>query len=182
MTNVLIVHGAGGHGRVVSDAARLLGWDVMETDVKWRTAPGIDDLCHVAIGDNETRSNYKNYNLQTIIHPTAYVDSSAEIQAGVFVGPRGVIHISAKVGRGAIVNTGAIVEHDCVVGDWVHLSPGCVLCGTVTIGEGAWIGANATVRDGISIAPWAVVGCGAVVTKDIVESGTYVGAPARRIK
>ena len=49
------------------------------------------------------------------------------------------------------------------------------------IGEGAWIGAGATVSNNISICQDCVIGAGAVVVKDIVEKGTYVGVPARNI-
>jgi len=184
----LIVHGKGSHGRVVMSAAlRLLsdgdaGWDcVYNTDDSVGTHPEDDDYAIIAIGDNATRKKACRGLLLSVVHPSAYVDASARLGAGVFVGPNGVVHIRATVGRGAIINTGATVEHDCRVGDWTHISPGAVLCGDVTVGEGTWIGANAVVKQGISIAPWSVIGCGAVVIRDIEEPGTYVGNPAHRV-
>ncbi len=177
----LTVHGKGGHGRVVTKAAILTGYIVHSTDDAWHTKPGTEMPCHVAIGDNKARKIYDRYNLKTIIHPTAYVDESAQISEGVFIGARAVVHVGAKVGRGAIINTGAIVEHDCVVGDWAHLAPGSVICGRVNIGEGVFLGANAVVRQTLFIKPWVTVGCGAAVVRDITEPGTYAGVPARRI-
>ena len=177
----LVVHGGGRHGRVVTCTALLCGWKVRETDDSKGTAPEPDEPCIIAIGDNAARKRNDRAGLLKIVHPEAYIDRTARLGPGCFVGPRAGVHVGAHVGRGAIVNTGACVEHDCTVGDWVHISPGAVLCGTVNVGEGAWIGANAVVKNDLTICPWAVIGCGSVVVKDITEPGAYVGNPARRI-
>ena len=42
-------------------------------------------------------------------------------------------------------------------------------------------GAGSTVIDHISICDNVMIGAGAVVVKDIMESGTYVGIPARKV-
>jgi len=49
------------------------------------------------------------------------------------------------------------------------------------IGSRVSIGTNATVLP-VTICDSAVIGAGAVVTKDIVESGVYVGNPARLLR
>ncbi len=49
------------------------------------------------------------------------------------------------------------------------------------VGNGTWIGAGAVVSNNVSICGEVTVGAGAVVVKDITESGTYVGVPARKI-
>lgn len=175
----LTVHGKGGHGWVVAQAAERQGWSVRFTDDSDGSQPC--GPCHIAIGDNATRKRLTFPEQRTIIHPTAFLDASSVIGEGTFIGLRASVHAGARVGQGVIVNTGAIVDHDCVVGDWAHLAPGVILCGRVTVGEGVFIGAGAVVRDGLSIAPWAVVGCGAVVVKDITGPGTYVGVPARKM-
>ena len=73
------------------------------------------------------------------------------------------------------------MDHDCEVGDYVHISVGSHLCGTVSVGSGTWIGAGATVSNNVSICPNCMIGAGAVVIKEIKESGTYVGVPAKRV-
>lgn len=182
MMEALVVHGAGGHGKVVAAAAVQLGWQVRQTDDKWGTRPDPEDQRIVAIGDNAARKKCASAQMRTVIHPSAYVDPSARLQPGVFVGPRAIIHVGAYIGRGAIINSGAIIEHDCDVGDWAHIAPGTVLCGTVKVGEGGFVGANSVVREGLTIAAWTVIGCGAVVVKSITEPGTYIGVPAKRGK
>jgi sugar O-acyltransferase (sialic acid O-acetyltransferase NeuD family) len=180
---VLTIHGKGGHGHVVSSAARLCGWDVTFTDDAEGTKPDPLAPSIIAIGSNSSRKRCDVEGLveDGIVHPQAFVERTARLGRGVFIGPSAVVHVGATVGRGSIINTGAIVEHDAVVGDWVHVAPGAVLCGGVRLGEGVLVGANATVQPGVHIAPWAVVGSGANVIDHITEPGCYAGNPAKRI-
>jgi len=52
---------------------------------------------------------------------------------------------------------------------------------STSIGNKVAIGSNATILP-VKICDNAVIGAGAVVTKDIVEPGTYVGNPAYKLK
>lgn len=63
-------------------------------------------------------------------------------------------------------------------GERKHLETG------VIIGSHVWVGANAVILPGISISgEYVVIGAGAVVTKNILESHCiYAGNPARLIK
>lgn len=49
------------------------------------------------------------------------------------------------------------------------------------MGEETWIGAGATVSNNVSICPDCMIGAGAVVIKDIKETGTYVGVPVKSL-
>ena len=64
----------------------------------------------------------------------------------------------------------------------MHISCGARLAGTVTVGNGTWVGIGSTVSNNITIGSDIMIGAGAVVVKDIIEKGTYVGVPARKIK
>ena len=48
------------------------------------------------------------------------------------------------------------------------------------IGNRVSIGSNATILP-VRITDNVVIGAGAVVTRDIIEAGTYAGNPARRV-
>ena len=80
------------------------------------------------------------------------------------------------------MNTCASVDHDCCLGDYVHVSVGAHVAGTVIIGNSTWIGAGAVVNNNLHITDSCMIGAGAVVINDIVERGTYVGVPARKLK
>ena len=116
-----------------------------------------------------------------VVSPDAIVNDSVTGGEGAVIMDGAVITCGVILGRGVIVNTNSTIEHDTVLGDWVHVAPGATVCGEVTIGSFSMIGAGATVIEGKKIAPCCVVGAGATVVHDLIDSGVYVGSPARRI-
>ncbi len=118
----------------------------------------------------------------TVVHPRAFVASSASIGRGSQILALAAVCANARLGRSVIVNTSASVDHDCVVGDGVHVAPGAHVTGEVKIGEHAFIGAGAVVLPGIHIGSGAVVGAGATVTSDVPPGQTVVGTPAKILR
>ncbi|TDQ24102.1 acyltransferase [Tenacibaculum caenipelagi] len=51
----------------------------------------------------------------------------------------------------------------------------------ISIGNNVQIGVNAVVLPNVSICDNVIIGAGAVVSKDILESGIYVGIPAKKV-
>lgn len=193
----IIIIGAGGHGRVVAETAKLNGYKEIDflDDADKQTAVGrVADFIKyigeadfiVSIGNNAVRMKIQSdliksgANVVSLIHPNASVSESAAIGKGTVVMAGAVINAGAVIGDGAIINTCASVDHDCKIGDFSHISVGARICGTVAIGDGTWIGAGATVINNINICSRSTVGAGAVVVKDIDEIGTYVGVPAEK--
>jgi len=111
------------------------------------------------------------FNFPTIVHPRAFIETSADLSPGVQVFPLAYVGSEVVVGFGSIINTGAIVSHECEVGDIANVSPGAVLAGGVRVGEGALIGMGVTVNLGVRIGAGAKVGNGATVKADIPEGG-----------
>lgn len=199
--------GAGGHGKVVADAAiscardhvvgfvddkpSLLGQTIMGLPVLGRVSAWRDfdiDALIPAIGINRVRKDVvfresvRGARIVTVVHPRATVSVSANMGDGVVVFAGAVVNAEAVIGDNVIVNTGAVVEHDCRVGSHVHLAPGSCMGGEVSIGEGAFLGIGSRVLPGVRIGNWCVVGAGAIVTKDVEDHATVVGVPARRIR
>ena len=195
MNKKVIIIGAGGHGRVVADIVRLNGDEVIGfiDDNKTGIVNGYEVLgtikdigkfdCYyfAAIGDNATRQKImeKDVKWYTAIHPSAVVAKDVEIPCGVVIMANAVVNPGSVIGKGVIINTAATVDHDNVIGDFVHLSPGVHLAGTVTIKERTWVGIGAIVINNVTICSDAMIGAGTVVAKDIEESGTYIGVPAK---
>ena len=110
------------------------------------------------------------YTCPTVIHPTAFIESSAELAEGVQVLPFAYVGSSAQIGFGCIINTRATVSHDCRLGEYVNLAPGSILAGGVQVGARTLIGMNATVNLEVKIGGWARIGNGATVKSDVGEA------------
>lgn len=199
----LVIIGAGGHGRVVADIAQKLN---QYTEIVFLDDSGIKECMglpvvgdiadirkylndfevFVAIGNAVRRGLLIEQLLSagavvpTLVHPSAVVGAYAEMGEGTVIMPGAVINPCAKLGKGVIVNTCSSVDHDCVIGDYCHIAVGAHVAGTVTLGDRVWVGAGATVSNNVNICADCMIGAGAVVVKDIIESGTYIGVPAKR--
>lgn len=106
-----------------------------------------------------------------VVHPTAFVEPSASLAAGVQVFPHAYVGSEARIGFGCIVNTGAIVSHDCVLGDYANISPGAMLAGEVQIGAGALVGMGVTVNLRARVGAAARLGNGCTVITDVPQRG-----------
>lgn len=196
----LAIIGASGHGKVIADIARRIGYCEIvffDDDESIRECGGypvigksseagtIDADIIVGIGNAGIRKRIQesipDEKLVTLIHPNAVVAEDVVIGKGAVVMAGAVINPGVRIGHGCIINTCSSVDHDCEVGDYVHIAVGSHLCGNVFVGSGTWIGAGATVSNNVSICSDCMIGAGAVIVDDIRESGTYVGVPARRI-
>jgi acetyltransferase EpsM len=107
----------------------------------------------------------------TVVHPTALVEPSASLSAGVQVFPMAYIGSETKLGFGTIANSGAIVSHDCLLEDYVNISPGAILAGAVKIGSGSLVGMGVTVNLAVTIGSGAQIGNGATVKGDVPDHG-----------
>jgi sugar O-acyltransferase (sialic acid O-acetyltransferase NeuD family) len=201
----MIIWGAGGHAKVVADAARLGGWQIVgfldDIQPDRAGAPyegslilgGRDSLDDAAedvelgfgIGDCRARltcldwARQRGRSLPVVAHPQAVVAKSAALGAGVFLAAGAIVNPAAVLGDGVLVNTGATVDHDCRLDDGVHLAPGVNLAGNVTVGARTLVGLGTVVLPGISIGADCIVGAGSVVVRDVPDHSTVYGNPAR---
>jgi len=189
--------GCGGHARSVADVILhnneksqitfidenakdgevIYGFAVLKNTQDMRNA-------FIALGDSAKREkfyNIYNNNIISVLSKTCNVGVDAKIENGVFVG-KGV-HIGPQVliKKGTIINTHSVIEHEVEVGEFSHISVNATLCGKVKVGNNCFIGAASVIKDGVSICDNVIVGCGSVVVKNITQSGTYIGCPAKLI-
>ena len=121
------------------------------------------------------------------LHFPNVVLGSASVCDDVRMGHGCIVTMDARVSTNVLLgdfvflNTGSIVCHDGTVGSFATLNPGARLAGAVTVGECTEIGMNAAVIQGIKIGRDSVIGAGAVVIRDVEDSSTMVGIPARKI-
>lgn len=112
-----------------------------------------------------------------------------EIRKGenILIGSNSIINQRAILdGRGGVLNIGNSVdiaqeavlytlEHDITSDTYEAIG------GDVTIEDFVWIGFRAIVLPGVTIGKGAVIGCGAIVTKDVPPLAVMGGIPAKQI-
>lgn len=123
-----------------------------------------------------------NVKFATVIDPAAIVSNRVEVGEGTIICAGTIITVDIKIGNYVIINLDCTLGHDDVIADYVTVYPSVNISGNVTVGECSELGTGMQIIQGKNIAPNTIVGAGAVVVKDLNESGTYVGSPAKRIK
>lgn len=130
----------------------------------------------------ERVSEYSNVRFATIIDPSVLYSDTAVFGEGSILVYTSVFTTNVTIGKHVIIDAGTTVGHDAVVGDFVTVYPSTNVSGSVQIGDMCEIGMGTRIVQGKSIVAHTITGAGAVVVKDIAESGTYVGCPVKKIK
>lgn len=160
----LLIIGAGSFSTEIDELVHLLGYtDIAFIDDNAATArcqpvvgvmadiPTIRekyDTAIVALGNNENRMKYhrilkeNNYNIPTLIHPTAYISPDVEMGCGCIIRTKAVVSRYVRLGESVIVNVGGLIDHDCTLGDGCHVLMGAVVRNKVTVPGKTWIASN----------------------------------------
>ena len=142
----------------------------------------------IAIGDTKHREKVtkllpKETTYFSFIHPTALImDKNIKIGDGSFIGAYSILTTNINIGKHSLLNRCVNIGHDCIIGDFFSAMPNSVISGNVTIGSNFYIGNNASVKEGIEIIDNVIVGMNGCVVKNILDPGTYVGVPVKKIK
>ena len=192
----IYIYGASGHGLVVADIALSCGYEniifVDDGDNDFFTFNEIKESNSIpiafGIGLNRVRemlfnrvSSY-NFNIVSLIHPTATIAPKSTIGIGTIVMPKVVVNTHAVVGKGAILNSASVIEHENTIGDFSHISPSVALAGNVKVGKNTHIGIGSSVIQGITIGKSCIIGAGSVVVKDIFDNSLAYGNPCKVIR
>ncbi|BAX82622.1 acetyltransferase [Labilibaculum antarcticum] len=145
-----------------------------------------DDLAIIAIGDPNTRENiYKRLkgrvNFFTFIEPGAIVGKFNRIGEGCIILAASFISNNVKIGKFTIVLEKSTVGHDSELGDFCSLMPNVDVGGGCYFGNNVFAGTKATIIPRRSIADRVTIGAGSVVVRNIKNSCTVFGNPAKKI-
>jgi sugar O-acyltransferase (sialic acid O-acetyltransferase NeuD family) len=120
-------------------------------------------------------------NLPIIISERAYVSSSAFVDEGSIIMHNVLINANAKIGKNCIINTGALIEHESIIEDFCHISTHAVVNGQVKVGKNSFLGSNCVIANNVSLPEDIIVAAGTCILKSPLETGTFIGNPARKI-
>ncbi|MBN1389631.1 MAG: N-acetyltransferase [Candidatus Thermoplasmatota archaeon] len=125
----------------------------------------------------------------------ANIRESNEIGDDVSIGTLSILEHHIKVENGVRIHSQVFVPEYSLLEEGCWLGPNVVLTNArypktrltkvqlqgPTIGKNAKVGANSTILPGVKIGEGCLIGAGALVVRDTVPQGLYLGNPARRI-
>lgn len=106
----------------------------------------------VAIGNPALRRKLTEQLLQkgfiqaTLVHPTAYVSQSAQLEAGCCVEPNATVQTGAVIKQASFIASGAVVRHNATVGEFCHVDCNAVVNTLAVVPAGTHILAQETYR------------------------------------
>ena len=165
------------------DGAVVLG------DVEWLSDYTEDVYVTCAIGTGAVRekiwkrlSGNDKLHLATLIDPSVILGCGCQVGEGTIICAGTVVAIAVSFGKNCIVNFNCSLGHDAELEDYCTMHPGANISGRVHLESCCDLGTGSIVIPGKRVAAYSVLGAGTVVVKDLTESGTYVGSPAKKIK
>ena len=119
-----------------------------------------------------------------------YIDSSAllMVKRGISLGKDCIVSAGCKlvdniiIGDHCQLNLDTIVGHDVRIGNYFTSATRVIINGNSMIGNGVYFGTNACSKEKITVVDNVTVGLNSGVVSNLMEPGTYVGTPARKIK
>lgn len=140
-----------------------------------------------AVGSAKTRKRIiekfagSQVKFATLIDPSVLLSKRVIIGEGTIICAGTMITVDIQIGNHVIINLDCTIGHDDRIHDYVTIYPSVNVSGNVELGKCCEIGTGAQIIQGKTVAPNTIIGAGTVVLKNIDESGTYVGVPAKRM-
>lgn len=148
----------------------------------------VEDLSHkrvvICVGDPVQRHRIfrglhrAGVRFGTIVHPNAWVASSAKIGTGAIVGPFSYIGPHAVVGDNCLLNVRSTVGHDSFLDTSVVVSPHGDINGAARCGIATFLGAGVILDPTVSLGAYCKVASGSVVKRSFEDGFLLVGNPA----
>lgn len=120
----------------------------------------------------------KGYTLTNLICSRLVSWGDTKIGDNCFIFENQTIQPFVTIGNNVTLWSGNHIGHHSTIGDHCFLTSHVVVSGHVTIEPYCFFGVNSALRDGITIAEGTVVGAGAMVVKNTVRNGVYMGKAA----
>lgn len=121
----------------------------------------------------------KGARLFSIVHPMAYIASSAQIGSGCIIAPLAFIGANSVVSDNVLINVGAVVGHNAKIGEYSVICPGASASGMTILEKKVFMGTNSVVTPGYKVGQSSRITAGSVVYKDIEANHIAAGNPAK---
>lgn len=208
MKKDILIIGASGFGREVAWLIEELEeWNIKgfiddnenlrgKTINEYEVLGNCDDLMQftspinvvIAIGNPKIRKQIyqklsKNPNIlyPNIIANDVRISNTNRLGIGNIICTHTILTTNITIGNFNHINLSCTLGHDAILKDYVTVYPGVNISGNVVIGSLAELGTGSKIIQGITISGEIIVGAGGVVVKDLINKGTYVGIPVKKI-
>jgi len=145
--------------------------------------PQLSDRFLLAIGDIGPRRRIvetlkaRGAIFLTLIHPTAYVDSTATMGEGCVVYPFATIMNDSRLGDFVLLNLYSSAGHDTQIGRYCNLSPYATINGFSILEEEVFLGTHSSVLAYHRVGKGSKVSANSVVTQDVRPNTLVFGVP-----
>lgn len=142
----------------------------------------------IAVGEPSDRELLFNkvmdagYELETIVHPNAWVSPSARIGSGVFVKMQTIIYEEASIGNNSFIQANVVIGHGSRIGEHCLVASFCHVAGETQVGDRSFLGAQSGVRENLTVGDDSVLAMGAMLMNDMPSNSMAIGNPARMSK
>lgn len=124
----------------------------------------------------------KNIKFPNIIAKDVRLSNTNEMGMGNIICTQSILTVNITLGNFNHINLDCTVGHDVILHDFVTVYPSVNISGNVEVGNYSELGTGTKIIQGKSVTENVIIGAGSVVIKDLIEKGTYVGSPVRKVK
>jgi len=203
----LYVYGTGGHANSIASLAGDLNLKIegfISHDKSILSKHGVNVLspadvfkkgksinCVIGVGMNFLRDKISReineifgdqVSFISLIHPSASVAKSTEIENGVIVLPGAHIGPHSKIGDHCLIGANSSLDHDSMMYNYSSLAPGATTGGNVAIGFRSALLINSAMSNNTNIANDSILAGGSFCKSHISEFEIWGGIPARFIR
>lgn len=132
------------------------------------------------IYDKLSQSNMINF--PNIIAKDVRISNTNHLGIGNIICTHNVLTTNINIGNFNHINLSCTVGHDVIIDDFSTIYPGVNISGNTRVKSYVEVGTGTKIIQGKTINENVIIGAGSVVVKDLKDSGTYVGIPAKKIK
>lgn len=206
----LVIFGAGGHAKtVISVALDQKVWEIvgvvtdehLSSDLKEVLGVpilgGRESLAmlkqngvhfgFVAIGNDKARQVISqmlidhDFELATIVHPTAVIMTNAVVAAGSLLHAYSLVGAETLIGQGCIIQPYVSVGHESRLGCYTQLCPGVRIGGQAVLGDYCFLGPNAVIYPKVSLGNYVSVGANSTVNKSVPNHHSVIEKSSRKL-